>query len=100
MTIIIENNENIRTIILNRPEKLNSVNLKMATELNQAVNNAANDKSVQCLVITGNGRAFSSGGDVNEMGKHLPKAGDLFYDLTEQIHSIFSTILRLSLIHI
>ena len=37
MTIIIKNNENIRTIILNRPEKLNSVNLKMATELNQAV---------------------------------------------------------------
>ena len=95
MTIIIDNNENIRTIILNRPEKLNSVNLKMATELNQAVNNAANDKSVQCLVITGNGRGFSSGGDVNEMGEHLPKAGDLFYDLTEQIHSIFSTILRM-----
>ena len=95
MTIIIENNENIRTIILNRPEKLNSVNLKMATELNQAVKNAANDKSVQCLVITGNGRAFSSGGDVDEMGDYLPKAGDLFYDLTEQIHSIFSAILRM-----
>ena len=95
MTIIIENNENIRTIILNRPKKLNSVNLKMATELNQAVKNAANDKSVQCLVITGNGRAFSSGGDVDEMGDYLPKAGDLFYDLTEQIHSIFSTILRM-----
>ena len=95
MTIIIENNENIRTIILNRPKKLNSVNLKMATELNQAVKNAANDKSVQCLVITGNGRAFSSGGDVDEMGDYLPKAGDLFYDLTEQIHSIFSTILKM-----
>ena len=95
MTIIIENKDSIRTIVLNRPEKLNSVNLEMAIELNQAVKNAANDKSVQCLVITGNGRAFSSGGDVNEMGEHLPKAGDLFYDLTEQIHSIFSTILRM-----
>ena len=95
MTIRIEDNENIRTITLNRPEKLNSVNLKMATELNQAVNNAANDNSVQCLIITGEGRAFSSGGDVNEMGEHLPKAGDLFYDLTEQIHSIFSTILKM-----
>lgn len=95
MTIRIENSENIRTITLNRPEKLNSVNLKMATELNQAVNNAANDNSVQCLIITGEGRAFSSGGDVNEMGDHLPKAGDLFYDLTEQIHSIFSTILKM-----
>ena len=95
MTIRIEDDENIRTITLNRPEKLNSVNLKMATELNQAVNNAANDKSVQCLIIAGEGRAFSSGGDVNEMGDHLPKAGDLFYKLTEQIHSIFSTILRM-----
>ena len=93
MTIIIENEGEIRTIILDRPEKLNSVNLQMATELNQAVNNAANDKSVECLIITGNGRAFSSGGDVNEMGEHLPRAGDLYYDLTEQIHSIFSTIL-------
>ena len=95
MTIRIEDNENVRTITLNRPEKLNSINLKMATELNQAVNNAANDKAVQCLIITGEGRAFSSGGDVNEMGDHLPKAGDLFYKLTEQIHSIFSTILRM-----
>ena len=40
MTIIIENEGEIRTIILDRPEKLNSVNLQMATELNQAVNNA------------------------------------------------------------
>lgn len=95
MTIIIENKDSIRTIVLNRPEKLNSVNLEMAIELNQAVKNTANDKSVQCLVITGNGRAFSSGGDVDEMGDYLPKAGDLFYDLTEQIHSIFSTILRM-----
>jgi len=46
-------------------------------------------------VITGKGRAFSSGGDVNEMGEHLPKAGDLFYKLTEQIHSCFTTILTM-----
>ena len=78
MTVIIENNENIRTIILNRPEKLNSVNLKMATELNQAVKNAANDKSVQCLVITGNWKGFSSGGDVNEMGEHYLKPATYF----------------------
>ena len=44
MTIIIENKDSIRTIVLNRPEKLNSVNLEMAIELNQAVKNAANHK--------------------------------------------------------
>ena len=67
----------------------------MATELNGAVKGAEKDNSVKCLVITGKGRAFSSGGDVNEMGEHLPKAGDLFYKLTEQIHACFTTILTM-----
>jgi len=95
MTILVENDGNIRIITLNRPEKLNSITLEMATELNNAVKDAANDDSVKCLVITGKGRAFSSGGDVNEMGKYLPRAGDLFYKLTEQIHASFSTILKM-----
>lgn len=95
MTILVENNGDIRIITLNRPEKLNSITLEMATELNYAVKNAANDDSVKCLAITGKGRAFSSGGDVNEMGNHLPKAGDLFYKLTEQIHACFTTILTM-----
>ena len=95
MTILVENNGNGRIITLNRPEKLNAITLEMATELNAAVQDAANDDSVKCVVITGKGRAFSSGGDVNEMGEHLPKAGDLFYKLTEQIHSCFTTILTM-----
>ena len=95
MTILVENDGNVRIITLNRPEKLNAITLEMATELNAAVKDAANDDSVKCVVITGKGRAFSSGGDVNEMGEHLPKAGDLFYKLTEQIHSCFTTILTM-----
>ena len=95
MTILVENDGNLRIITLNRPEKLNAITLEMATELNRAVKDAANDDSVKCVVITGKGRAFSSGGDVNEMGEHLPKAGDLFYKLTEQIHSCFTTILTM-----
>ena len=95
MTILVENDGNIRIITLNRPEKLNSITLEMATELNKAVKDAEKDNSVKCLVITGKGRAFSSGGDVNEMGEHLPKAGDLFYKLTEQIHACFTTILTM-----
>jgi 2-(1,2-epoxy-1,2-dihydrophenyl)acetyl-CoA isomerase len=95
MTILVENDGNVRIITLNRPEKLNAITLEIATELNNAVKDAANDDSVRCVVITGKGRAFSSGGDVNEMGEHLPRAGDLFYKLTEQIHSCFATILTM-----
>ena len=95
MTILIDNKDSIRIISLNRPEKLNAITLEMATELNKAVQDAASDSAVRCLVITGNGRAFSSGGDVDEMGEYLPKAGDLFYKLTEQIHESFSTLLTM-----
>ena len=95
MTIQIDNEENIRIISLNRPEKLNAITLKMATELNIAIKEAAKDAEVKCLIITGKGRAFSSGGDVNEMGDYLPKAGDLFYKLTEKIHDSFSTLLTM-----
>jgi len=95
MTILISNEKNIRIISLNRPEKLNAITLEMATELNKAIQDAANDSTVKCLVITGEGRAFSSGGDVDEMGEYLPKAGDLFYKLTEQIHDSFSTLLTM-----
>lgn len=95
MTITIENIDNIRVISLNRPDKLNAITLRMATELNEEIQNTANDNEVKCLVLTGNGRAFSSGGDVDEMGDYLPKAGNLFYKLTKQIHSSFATLLTM-----
>ena len=40
MTILVENDGKIRIITLNRPEKLNSITLEMATELNGAVKGA------------------------------------------------------------
>ena len=95
MTVLVENKGNIRIISLNRPDKLNAISLEMVTQLNEEISNAAEDQTVKCLVITGKGRAFSSGGDVDEMGKYLPKAGDLFYKLTEKIHSSFSTLLTM-----
>ena len=95
MTVLVENKGNIRIIYLNRPDKLNAISLEMATQLNEEINNAAEEKSVKCLVITGKGRAFSSGGDVDEMGEYLPKAGDLFYKLTEKIHGSFSKLLTM-----
>jgi 2-(1,2-epoxy-1,2-dihydrophenyl)acetyl-CoA isomerase len=87
MTILIENIDNIRKITLNRPEKLNAITLEMATELNSVLQKAATDSTVKCVILTG--------GDVNEMAEHSPKAGELFYKLTDQIHSSFTTILRM-----
>src|SRR6266536_1774763 len=53
-------------ITLNRPEKLNAMNRRLAGEVHEAVQRLDADDSVGCIVLTGAGRAFSAGGDIPE----------------------------------
>jgi 2-(1,2-epoxy-1,2-dihydrophenyl)acetyl-CoA isomerase len=57
----------VRTITLNRPDVLNAFNSSMLKALGKAARDAAKDKSVRCVVITGAGRAFCSGQDLAEV---------------------------------
>jgi 2-(1,2-epoxy-1,2-dihydrophenyl)acetyl-CoA isomerase len=54
------------TIELNRPDQLNAWDLKMGTELHEAVKSLSADDAVRAVMITGAGRAFSSGADLKE----------------------------------
>src|SRR5947209_11417377 len=53
-------------ITLNRPEVLNALSVELYTELGDAVIDASNDRGVKVILITGAGRAFSSGGDLRQ----------------------------------
>jgi 2-(1,2-epoxy-1,2-dihydrophenyl)acetyl-CoA isomerase len=66
-TILYEAAENIATITLNRPDVLNAVNQMMGTELLEALKIAGQDEEVRCLIITGSGRAFSAGEDIQDL---------------------------------
>src|SRR6267378_1758620 len=57
----------IVTITLNRPEKLNALFGHMRRDLAEALEAAGSDRNVRVVVITGAGRAFCAGGDVNFM---------------------------------
>jgi 2-(1,2-epoxy-1,2-dihydrophenyl)acetyl-CoA isomerase len=56
----------VRTITLDRPERLNAVNARLAAELPAAVADAAADDAVRVVVITGAGRGFCAGLDLGE----------------------------------
>ena len=65
--ILCEISENIATITLNRPDVLNALNETMGRELLEALKIAGQNDDVRCLIITGKGRAFCAGEDIQEL---------------------------------
>ena len=65
-TIIVDRPQpDIGRITLNRPEYLNAYNHTLTEEVSQAVDQYMKDDALRCLVITGAGRGFCSGGDIS-----------------------------------
>ena len=65
-TVITEINDGVARITLNRPEKLNSFTAELHAELRAAMDRVEITHGLKCLVITGAGRAFCAGQDLNE----------------------------------
>ena len=63
--IIYEVENNILTITLNRPEKLNAFNAQMSSEIINALDRADADDNVKAIIFTGQGRAFCAGADLS-----------------------------------
>ena len=65
--ILVDKEDGVAIITLNRPEVLNAMNRKLGSELHEAVLEMNADDEVGCIVLTGSGqRAFSAGGDIHE----------------------------------
>jgi enoyl-CoA hydratase len=64
--IIYSKERGIATIKLNRPKVLNAMNKQLWLDFQAALEDAKNDSSVKVLVVTGEGRAFSTGADLKE----------------------------------
>jgi enoyl-CoA hydratase len=64
--IIYEKSEGIATVKLNRPSVLNAMNKQLWIEIQAALEDAKRDVDVRVLIITGEGRAFSTGADLKE----------------------------------
>lgn len=75
-TILVEDRNGIRTITLNRPTKLNSINYDVISELEEAVNSSQYNDEVRVVVLKGSGRAFCAGDDLKGMGTDKNPAPD------------------------
>ena len=65
--ILVEREEGVGIVTLNRPEVLNAMNNRLTEELQEAVRDFSIDDDIGCIVLTGSGeKAFSAGGDIHE----------------------------------
>lgn len=87
-----ERNGGVATIRMNRPERLNAYNLEMGETLLSAVSMASVDPSVRCIVLTGEGKAFSAGGDVELMASFREEGHGKFLDLAIRLHMLIASL--------
>ena len=67
-TVLLEINEHVATISLNRPDKLNAFTDEMLFALVSAIDRCDENPNVRAVILTGTGRGFCAGGDVTAMG--------------------------------
>src|SRR5438876_11194721 len=72
-SILVDRDERVGIVTLNRPNELNALNFKLVSELANALEELDRDEEIRCMVITGAGeKAFAAGADIKEMSDMSP----------------------------
>jgi enoyl-CoA hydratase len=66
-TLIVELEDHVTVIRLNRPDALNALNTQLLRELGEALAEAEANEKVRCIILTGSEKAFAAGADIKEM---------------------------------
>ena len=66
-TLLLEIQERVALITLNRPQALNALNGQLIDELNRALDCLEADPQIGCIVLTGSAKAFAAGADIKEL---------------------------------
>ena len=91
--LIISSSQNVRTIKLNRPERLNAWNSQMREELIISLEKANLDSDIDALIITGEGdRAFCAGQDLHESANFSPSEAEDWIDGFSRLYRCVSSL--------
>ncbi len=95
-TITVDVTDKIATITLNRPERMNACSLDMAGEINDALSTLGD---ARCLIITGAGRGFCSGADLQARGsgKSITGGEGSYIALTRHYNPLMMNLARLNI---
>ena len=93
-TLSLSQEGKILYVSLNRPEKRNAMNLQMFDDLEQCMTEVAAKNDVAAVIIRGEGKAFSSGTDLTELGELVRQGGDVrdFRASLRKLQKAFSEI--------
>jgi len=89
--ILYEKTDGIATIKLNRPRVLNALNKNLWLDFQTALEDTENDSDIKVLIITGEGRAFSTGADLKES---KTRSAESYRDYLEELQETSRKIIR------
>ena len=84
-TILVEKKNHVAILTLNRPEKLNAINLQLKKEICHALNDLEADEDVRVVIMTGAGRAFSTGIDRAGIGSSIDEFLNFSFEEYERL---------------
>ncbi len=91
--LLINNKDQVRTITVNRPDKLNALNRQTLLELQQAIIKAHGDDAVRVIVITGSGeKAFVAGADISEIQAQSAVQARAFSAMGQNLMSLIQSL--------
>jgi 2-(1,2-epoxy-1,2-dihydrophenyl)acetyl-CoA isomerase len=92
--VLMQVENSVAIITLNRPDKLNSLNRDMAMLLQEYLDECKKSKEIRCVYLTGAGKAFSAGQDLEEIA--APDGPDVHTVLSDQLNPIVIRIRKLN----
>jgi len=84
--ILLEKENKIAVVTINRPDKLNALNKKTLEEIKEAFNQIKNDDEIFAVILTGAGeKAFVAGADISELNKLDEQSGKIFAEFGQSV---------------